>query len=219
MTTQRSTLGIACLLTLVVLAGCATLFGGGESTETLTPAPVPEEQTTSASPSAPAAAETTAGTATTGTAVDAGTGTPAGSALIVQPRYLDLRPNCERPPGLVIHIQVSALRNNDPTTDEGINTTWQFAAPSNREVTGPYPNFVELMEENFQPLLDAETVSYGQLFRGNDTASRDVTVTAADGSTQSYRWFVERQSGGLYDGCWMTSSVRPVDDPITIESE
>jgi len=212
MTTRQLALGTVCLLALVALAGCATLFGG-ESTETLTPAPVPEDRT--ATPGTVTAAART--TATDATTADATTLEPA--AAVTQPRYLQLRPTCERPPGLVVHIQVSALRNNDPVTDEGINTTWQFAAPSNREVTGPYSNFVELMKENFRPLLDAETVSYGPLFRGNATASRDVTVATADGSRHSYRWIVERQSGGRYDGCWMTVSVRPIDDPIAIEPE
>jgi len=212
MTTRWSALGIVCLLALVALAGCATLFGG-ESTETLTPAPVPEDRTATPVAATSVTGETTVDAATTRTTADAATATPGGSESVAQPRYLALRPNCQRPPGLVIHIQVSALQNNDPATNQGINTTWQFAAPSNRELTGPYSNFVEIIEESFQPLLNAETVEYGPLFRGNGTASRDVTVRTANGSSASYRWFVERQSGGRYDGCWMTTGVRPIDEP------
>lgn len=201
MTAQQSALGLVSVLTLVLLAGCAGLFGGDTPTETLTPAPVPEN-------------ETSTPTASTTTTVD--TETPES---VIQPRYLTLRPNCERPPGLVIHIQVSALRNNDPATDEGINTTWQFASPSNQAATGPYANFAELIEESFQPLLNAETVRYGRLFRDNDTAFRNVVVTGPNGSSQSYRWSVERQSGGQYDGCWMTASVRPTESTARAQME
>jgi hypothetical protein len=204
MVSQQSIPGIVSVLALVVLAGCAGLFGGDTPAETLTPAPVPENQTSTPTPN-PTTATTTVN--------------PGTSGSVTQPRYLALRPNCERPPGLVIHIQVSALRNNDPATDEGINTTWEFAAPSNREVTGPYTNFVELIEQNFQPLLNAETVRYGPLFRDNDTAFRNVVVTGPDGSSQSYRWAVERQSGGQYDGCWMTASVRPTDSTTRAQIE
>jgi hypothetical protein len=204
MVSQQSALGIVSVLALVVLAGCAGLFGGDTPGETLTPAPVPENQTSTPTASPTAVATT----------VDPGT-----SESVTQPRYLALRPNCERPPGLVVHIQVSALRNNDPTTNEGINTTWEFASPSNRAVTGPYANFVDLIKENFQPLLNAETVRYGRLFRSNDTAYRNVVVIGPDGSTDSYRWAVERQSGGQYDGCWMTTSVRPADSTTRAQVE
>jgi len=205
MSAQQSAPGVVSVLALVALAGCAGLFGGDTPAETLTPAPVPENQTSTPTPNPTTAATTT---------VD-----PENSEYVTQPRYLALRPNCERPPGLVIHIQVSALRNNDPATDEGINTTWQFASPSNRAVTGPYANFVRLIEENFQPLLNAETVRYGRLFRNNGTAFQNVVVTGPDGSIQSYRWSVQRQSGGQYDGCWMTASVRPTDSTTRAQVE
>jgi hypothetical protein len=173
-----SLLAVACVL----LAGCAGVFGGA-TTETVTPASVPE-------PTATATPEATA----------------PENGTVAQPRYFDLRPTCERPPGLVIAVQVGALANNGPA-DRGINTTWRFAAPSNREVTGPYPEFVRLIDRQFQPLLNAERVTYGRLVRTETAATQQVTVTTADNTTVTYTWTVERQSGGRYDGCWMTTGV------------
>ncbi len=128
---------------------------------------------------------------------------------MTQPRVLELRPNCERPPGLVVHIQVLALQNNDPATNEGINTTWQFASPSNRGLTGPYSNFVRTIRSGFEPLLNATGVRYGPLDRDGDTASQPVTVVDGNGTTTSYQWTVEKQSDAPYEGCWMTAGVAP----------
>jgi len=110
---------------------------------------------------------------------------------------------------LFVHIQVLALQNNDPATNEGINTTWQFASPSNRDLTGPYSNFVRTIESGFEPLLNATGVRYGPLDRDGDTASQPVTVVDANGTTTSYRWTVEKQSDAPYEGCWMTAGVAP----------
>ncbi|EMA15082.1 DUF4864 domain-containing protein [Haloarcula marismortui] len=191
-------LGVVCVVAL--LAGCGALFGGGPSPaeSAVTPAPVPTD----------GAAETTAvpdadqeywGNASVDT----------NRSAVTQPRVLELRPNCERPPGLVVHIQVLALQNNDPATNEGINTTWQFASPSNRDLTGPYANFVRTIQSGFEPLLNATGVRYGPLDRDGDTASQPVTVVNRTGATTSYRWTVEKQTEAPYEGCWMTAGVAP----------
>jgi len=186
---------VVCLAILIALAGCGQLLNPGtQSEETVTPAPVPDQ---------PAVTDTGATTAT----ADAVRETPSNTSE----RYRSIRPTCTRPPSLVIHVQVSALANNDPATNEGINTTWQFASPSNKEFFGTYENFVETITAAYQPLLDAETISYGPLERENETVERTVTV-ASDNTTASYRWQLERVSEGEYDGCWMTVGVRTVPD-------
>ncbi|MEF8974002.1 MAG: DUF4864 domain-containing protein [Haloarcula sp.] len=189
---------LVALAVLVSLAGCGALFGTGEqagSEATVTPAEVP----TADAQVTPEASREYWGNVS----VD------ANQSVVTQPRVLELRPNCERPPGLVVHIQVLALRNNDPATNEGINTTWQFASPSNRDLTGPYSNFVRTIQSGFEPLLNATGVRYGPLDRDGDTASQPVTVVDANGTTTSYRWTVEKQDEPPYEGCWMTAGVAP----------
>lgn len=200
MSIRRLGVGTAALLVLVVFAGCAGLLAGGDRqpTETVTPAPVPE---TTASPTP----DRSATVSTTQTSSDTGSETVAD--------YSSLEPTCTRPPGLVVHIQVVALATNDPQTNDGIRTTWRFAAPSNKRYTGPYSNFERLIETRFQPLLDAETVTYGSLGGANTSTQRRVTVTASDGTSNTYIWRLEKQSTGQYDGCWMTTAVREVEPP------
>jgi len=167
-------------------------------TATVTPAPVPET-TTSPTPDRSPTVSTTRASSDT------------GSETVAD--YSSLEPTCTRPPGLVVHIQVVALATNDPETNDGIRTTWRFAAPSNKRYTGPYSNFERLIETRFQPLLDAETVTYGSLGGANTSTRRRVTVTTSDATSNTYLWRLEKQSTGEYDGCWMTTSVREVDPP------
>ncbi|GGK56265.1 DUF4864 domain-containing protein [Haloarcula sebkhae] len=197
MTASRP-LVLVVLTVFVSLAGCGAFFRTGETgpEPTITPATVPTEE--------PQAVEATdEGSYWGNVSVD------ANRSAVTQPRVLELRPNCKRPPGLVVHIQVLALRNNDPATNEGINTTWQFASPSNRDLTGPYANFVRTIQSRFEPLLNATGVRYGPLDRDGDTASQSVTVVNGTGATTSYQWTVKKQTEAPYEGCWMTAGVTP----------
>ena len=186
---------VVCLAVLIALAGCGQLLNPGtQSEETVTPAPVPDQ---------PAVTDTGATTAT----ADAVRETPSNTSE----RYRSIRPTCTRPPSLVIHVQVSALANNDPATNEGINTTWQFAAPSNRRSIGSFVRFVDVIERGYGPLLDAETVTFGPIERGNGTATRQVAVRKGNRTT-AYRWKLELQPDGPLEGCWLTTSVVGIDE-------
>lgn len=185
-------MGVLAVLALVALAGCSGLLGAGDGagSPTLTPVPVPE--------------------------TDSGGATATPDGRVAGPdstadRYAGLRPTCKRPPGLVVQIQVGALATNDPDTDAGIRTVWSFAAPSNREYTGPYPEFAELIRTSYTPLLEAERTTYWPVDRTGDEASRLVAVHSSNESV-TYRWELRRQSTGRYEGCWMTVGVAQIDD-------
>lgn len=182
-------------LTVVVLAGCGADPSFSPTETPFTPVSVPTDSPTAASGERTAAAPTP---------------TPIPNATVTEPRYLSLRPTCERPPGLVVAVQVGALRNNPPATDEGIDTTWQFAAPENRRAIGSFSRFVDVIERGYEPLLDAETVTYGPLAREDGTASLRVAVESGNRTT-AYRWALQRQTTGPREGCWLTVGVREIE--------
>jgi hypothetical protein len=130
-------------------------------------------------------------------------------------RYFDLRPTCERPPGLVVAIQVGALGANDEGAgDRGIRTTYRFASPRNRQFVGPFTNFRAVVRsEQYRPLLAHERVEYGPVERSGDAATRRVTVEDATGTVATYEFSLVRQTGARYDGCWMTEGVFTIDAP------
>jgi len=187
MSSTRLRVGVVTVLAVVALAGCGGFLtdSGASVSPTLTPAPVPD--------------------ATEADGPETTEGGPIRDD--VANRYARLEPNCERPPGLVVHIQVEALATNDPGTDRGIRTVWRFAAPSNRQYTGPFENFAELIKAQYEPLLAADRVAYGPVNRTGDRANRLVSVASGEGNG-TYRWHLARQSSGRFAGCWMTTGVR-----------
>ncbi|MFC7077646.1 DUF4864 domain-containing protein [Haloarcula halophila] len=198
MSRSRHGLAVVPLVILLVTAGCSQFVGSETrpaSESAVTPAPVPTM--TAAEPNGPSPQYEYWGSIT------------ATSDERDRTRLYSLEPNCDRPPGLVIHIQVSALRTDDPDTHEGINTTWRFAAPSNRGSFQSYESFIDVLTEEYRPLLDAESVTYGPIERDSarGTARRNVTVRTSNGTVQRYRWIVEKQTTVPYEGCWMTTGV------------
>ena len=56
-----------------------------------------------------------------------------------------LKPTPELLPKEVISILLTALKdNNNPYDNAGIEQTWEFAHPSNRNFTGPLSNFINM---------------------------------------------------------------------------
>ena len=128
-------------------------------------------------------------------------------------RYVGLHPTCNRPPGLVVKIQLGALRQNDATLNKGIRTVWRFASPGTRRSTGPYPQFVELLNSSrYRPMFEYTRAVYEPLEVENGTARQRVTLTTPSGSTATYEFRLSKQSGGEYDGCWMTDGVLRTDE-------
>ena len=55
----------------------------------------------------------------------------------------------------VISIQLKALENNNsPYENAGIEQTWEFAHPSNRQFTGPLDNFVSMILSSYSMMLN-----------------------------------------------------------------
>lgn len=160
-----------------------------------------------------------------GTAVDpeaeAGTGVvvrEAISTVAVAPdrdgerRYVGLHPTCNRPPGLVVKIQLGALRQNDETLNKGIRTVWRFASPETQRATGPYPQFVRLLNgSRYRPMFEYTRAAYEPLEVENGTARQRVSLTTPNGSTATYEFRLSKQSDGEYDDCWMTDGVLRAD--------
>ena len=173
----------------LLLAGCGGLLGGGATdnsqpeTGTVTPAPVPVADDS---------------------AVDIEeTETPPGQRNLTE-RYAALAPTCERPPGLVIHIQATALASDEIPRETALRVAWRFTAPMNKRFV-VYEEFARNVETRYGPLLDADRIAYSPPERTGNAVTREVTVTA-DNRTTTYDWVVGRQGGEL-DGCWMTESI------------
>jgi hypothetical protein len=108
-----------------------------------------------------------------------------------------------------VALQLDALADNDdPVENAGIKTAYNFASPANRRSTGPLDRFITMVtNRRYAPMVDHVEATTGPPERDGDEASQRVTLTGPDGRTVTYRFGLSRQSGGEWDGCWLTDSV------------
>jgi hypothetical protein len=113
-------------------------------------------------------------------------------------------------PGRVVELQLGALASNDePVEDAGIKTTYNFASPANRRVTGPLDRFARMVRRpKYAPMIDHVEAVAGPTEHDGDWAERKVTVTGPRDRTVTYVFGLSLQDGGPLDGCWLTDEVR-----------
>jgi hypothetical protein len=75
-------------------------------------------------------------------------------------------------------------------TDAGIEITFRFASPSNKQMTGPLNRFIRLLYNPlYTPMLEHRTAIFGELVQEIDRARISVILTAADGQRVGYLFF------------------------------
>lgn len=114
-------------------------------------------------------------------------------------------------PGRVVEIQLSALANNDePVTNAGIKTAYNFASPANRRATGPLDRFVRMVEgPMYAPMIDHTEAVTGPVERDGESATQRVTLTGPTGRTVTYAFGLSTHDGSGVPpaGCWLTDRV------------
>jgi hypothetical protein len=127
----------------------------------------------------------------------------------------DLVPRPELSPQEVVRYQVAALQqNDDPKSDAGIERAFRFASPSNKQVTGPLENFVQILKSPaYSSLLYSRSSSIVGSEVSGDQAKVAVKVVAADGRELTYVFVLSKQNEGDFNNCWMTDAVAPLKNP------
>ena len=118
-------------------------------------------------------------------------------------------PDASLSPEQVARIQVEALgRNDSPYADRGIEITWNFASPGNKNVTGPLERFKRMIHApQYEPMVSHKGAQYENVWIEGDRAGLDVILLSKEGGFVGYRFTLSRQVGGPCDGCWMTDGV------------
>ena len=138
----------------------------------------------------------------------------ASSAPNTDTLLMSAVPTPELEPADVVRIQVEALRNNSPL-DEGIELTYRFASPANKQVTGPLIRFTAMVNASpYDRLLNHQRASYEPLAIAGDMAHQLVSITDTVGEEITYHWVLVRLSEGPYKDCWMTDAVIPTSQPV-----
>ena len=244
--TRRPVVIVAAVVMLVAIGGAATLvtgdgvsdFGGvgdlgdfgeiGDLNDRNSGGPVDDDPSTDPPDGATDAGDTTAegespphyyadGVGSNGSAerVDGGDAELADGTVAA--RSTSLEPTCDRPPLLVVQIQMNALRQNDPTTNDGIRTTRRFASPGNRRTVGSFARFVDLFQTpTYAPMLSYDSAEYVPERVDGDVAEIRVVTRENSTVTGTYTFRLRQigaEDGSItsgsagYDGCWMTDGV------------
>lgn len=126
---------------------------------------------------------------------------------------VELSPSSELSPEQVVQFQITALQHNDdPKPDSGIERTFRFASPSNKEITGPLEHFVQIVRAPaYLPLINSLSSSVVGVVLTEEHAEVAVEVVGSGGQKFRYLFVLTKQSDGALAGCWMTDSVIPVE--------
>ena len=125
--------------------------------------------------------------------------------------YAELvKPNNGIEPFQVVKIQLRSLKQNDnPTKDNGIEQTWEFAHPNNQKNTGPLERFKAMIKgKSYEMLLNHLDHKVVEVESSDLKALFEVTVLDKNKVYYKFNWQVEKYSkdGSLKD-CWLTTIV------------
>ena len=125
-----------------------------------------------------------------------------------------LKPSSLITPKEVISIQLTALQNNNyPYENAGIEQTWEFAHPSNRQYTGPLEKFTLMMYSSSYSIMLEHKSHKIILVEENDSMTfYFIELIDKAGNQFGFQWILEKVFlEGEYNNCWMTVSVsRPI---------
>lgn len=120
---------------------------------------------------------------------------------------LALEPDRALRPAEVVRYQLHSLQNNS-VDDEGIASTFKFASPANKAVTGPLSRFRQLFEHpHYAPMLNHQHASIKLLGNSGEKSVFMVELIDGDGAIHHYRFELSRQKSGNCLQCWMTDAV------------
>lgn len=121
------------------------------------------------------------------------------------------QPDTTLSPEDVVSIVINALKTNDETKDDnGLATVFAFASPANKSATGPLPRFKKMIKGGFADMLNHVKSDFGEIDIEDDTALQAVWLTNSSGKETGYVFQIGKQSGGEFDGMWLTESVWPI---------
>lgn len=132
--------------------------------------------------------------------------------LLISPAVAELQqPSPDLSPQRVVEIQLQSLQRNDsPTPDAGIEQTWAFAHPDNKQLTGPLERFALMIKgPNYNLLLKLREYRIEKVVRTENRALFNVSIVTAAGQRASFQWEVAKVDAGIHAGAWMTIGVSP----------
>ena len=121
-----------------------------------------------------------------------------------------IKPNDFIQPHQVVKIQLTSLmKNDDPKQNNGIKQTWEFAHPNNQKVTGPLPNFINMINSaSYKMLLNHISHELSMVYSSDDRYAFEVKILDKEKKYFQFQWVVEKYlKDGPLKNCWLTTAV------------
>ena len=121
-----------------------------------------------------------------------------------------LKPNSNIKPSEVVKIQLLGLQNNNKVfNDSGIEQTWNFAHPMNKQATGPLDRFKEMLKSNnYQMMINHLSHTITQVRGGDSWVQFEVIILDKEKIYHKFNWQVEKyEKDGPLKDCWLTTMV------------
>lgn len=141
---------------------------------------------------------------------------PMNGSIDTQSNSLSLpAPDVNLQPEDVVKIIIDSLANNDhPYKDAGIETTFNFASPANKANTGPLERFTKMVKGPvFGIMLNHKSHNLSEVVRQGELAYLIVQITDAEDQVVHFAFRLGLQSGGNFEGMWLTEAVWPLRRP------
>jgi len=132
--------------------------------------------------------------------------------------YVDLDiPKSHFSPAEVASLQVQSIHDS-VTTPESLRVCYSLASPNNREVTGPFDRFAQMvMMPPYDRLATCQDWQVGSATIENDYAAVLVSTVSEDGDATAFRFLMHQYDEAPYRGCWLTEAVQVMEQVSTSE--
>ena len=145
-------------------------------------------------------------------------GGPSKADLADENRYIDTDiPKSHFSPAEVVALQVQSIRNSIKARDQ-LAVCYSLASPQNREMTGPFARFAEMiMTPPYDRLAICQDWQVGGAAIERDYAAVLVSTVSRDGDTTAFRFLLHLHDEAPYTGCWLTEAVQVLEQVRTSE--
>ncbi|MEZ6137414.1 MAG: hypothetical protein R3C53_21200 [Pirellulaceae bacterium] len=114
----------------------------------------------------------------------------------------------ELEPREVVLLQLESMRASLDDVEQ-LKACFSLASPSNRELTGPFEQFAEMVyTPPYDVLLGKGQLQVGSAVVENEVAAVLVTAIDTAGRPNAFRFVLVKQSLPPYEDCWMTEAVQ-----------
>src|ERR1700722_15683051 len=132
-----------------------------------------------------------------GRGVAAAPGDPPATQPAVPAKPSDRAESLKPDPALgadaVVRIVMTVLQQND-AQDSGIEITFRFASPGNKQLTGPLAHFKQLVKSpQYAPMLHCKSIEYGKIRIEGDNAIQGVRIIDTTGTAIVYIFQLAKQ--------------------------